>query len=122
MAAAPKSRPLSLLRSLFISYVLTGLLLLLLSFLLYKMKLSRTQIRGGVYVIYVIACLVGGLFAGKQIKSRRFLWGGLSGCLYFAVLFLLSLLFGKGIHTGISGLLLSFALCTGGGTIGGMMS
>ena len=122
MAAVPKSRPLSLLRSLFVSYILTGLLLLLLSFLLYKMKLSRTQIRGGVYVIYGISCLIGGFFTGKQIKSRRFLWGGLAGCLYFAVLFLLSLLFNKGIHTGLPGLLLSFALCAGGGTAGGMLS
>ncbi|MCI8551215.1 MAG: TIGR04086 family membrane protein [Lachnospiraceae bacterium] len=122
MASALKSRPLSLVRSLLFSYILTGILLLLLSFLLYKMKLSKDQIRIGVYAIYVLSCLFGGFLAGKQIKNRRFIWGALTGMLYFAILFVISLLLNKGLHTGIPGLLLSFALCAGSGTIGGMIS
>lgn len=122
MASIPKSKPLSLLRSLFASYVLSGILLLLLSFLLYKLKLSKNQIHTGVYAIYVLSGFFGGFLAGKQIKTRRFLWGALSGFLYFAVLLLLSLLLHRGIQTGLPGILLCFGLCTGSGTIGGMIS
>ncbi|MCI8464351.1 MAG: TIGR04086 family membrane protein [Lachnospiraceae bacterium] len=122
MASPLKSRPLSLVRSLLFSYILTGILLLILSFLLYKMKLSRSQIHMGVYVVYVLSCLFGGFLAGKQIKNRRFLWGGLTGILYFTLLFLISLLLNQGIHVEVPGLLLNFVLCAGSGTIGGMLS
>ena len=122
MASPLKNRPLSLVRSLLFSYILTGLLLFALSFLLYKMKLSRDQIRIGVYAVYVLSCLFGGFLTGKQIKNRRFLWGGLVGILYFAILFLLSLLMNQGFHTGIPGVLMNFVLCAGSGTIGGMIS
>ena len=122
MASPLKSRPLSLVRSLLFSYILTGILLFALSFLLYKMKLSRGQVRMGVYAVYVLSCLFGGFLAGKQIKPRRFVWGGLTGILYFAVLFLLSLLLNQGFTAGIPGVLLDFALCAGSGTIGGMVS
>ena len=121
MASIPKSKPLYLLRSLLLSYVLSGLLLLLLSFLLYKMKLSRDQIQAGVYIIYGLSCFFGGFLSGKQLKTRRFLWGGLSGLLYFGILLLLSLLLGKGIQSGLSRLLLSLGLCAGSGVIGGML-
>ncbi len=122
MASSLKSRPLSLVRSLLFSYVLTGILLLALSFLLYKMKLSRSQIRMGVYAVYVLSCLFGGFLAGRQVGNRRFLWGGLTGILYFALLFLLSLLLNQGFHAGIPGILLNFTLCAGSGTVGGMLS
>ena len=122
MASPLKSRPLSLVRSLLFSYILTGILLFALSFLLYKMKLSRGQVRMGVYAVYVLSCLFGGFLAGKQIKTRRFVWGGLTGILYFAVLFLLSLLLNQGFTAGIPGVLLDFVLCAGSGTIGGMVS
>lgn len=117
-----KSKPLSLLRSLFISYLLTGLLLLLLSFLLYKMKLSKNQIHMGIYAIYVAACFAGGFLAGRQLKSRRFLWGALSGFLYFSILLLLSLFFRRGIQSGTTQIIMNLFLCTGGGCVGGMVS
>lgn len=122
MASPLKSRPLSLVRSLLFSYILTGILLFTLSFLLYKMRLSREQIRMGVYAVYILSCLFGGFLAGKQLKNRRFLWGGLTGILYFGILFLLSLLLNQGLAAGISGILLNFVLCAGSGTIGGMIS
>ena len=122
MASIPKSKPLSLLRSLLLSYLLTCILLLLLSFLLYKMKLSKNQIHMGIYAIYAIACLFGGFLTGKKLKTKRFLWGALSGLLYFTVLLLLSLLLRRGIQSGTSQILTAFLLCAGGGTVGGMIS
>ena len=48
-----------LLRSLLMAYLLSGVLLLALSFALYRMKLGEQQINAAVYGIYVIACLFG---------------------------------------------------------------
>lgn len=122
MAPVSKSKPLALAFSLLISYLITGILLLLLSFLLYKLKLSRGQIQAGIYGIYALSCLAGGFFTGKKLKTRRFLWGALSGLLYFTVLLLLSLLIQKSIGAGIPQIVISFLLCAAGGTLGGMFS
>ena len=79
-----------LLRSLLMAYLLSGILLLALSFALYRLKLGEQQINVAVYGVYVIACLFGGFLAGKASLSRRFFWGMLTGILYFAVLFAVS--------------------------------
>jgi len=49
-----------LLRSLLASYLLSGVLLLILSFALYRLKLGEEQVNAAVYGVYVIACLFGG--------------------------------------------------------------
>ena len=77
------SKPKALLRSLLISYLLSGILLLVMSFALYKLKLKEAQINTAVYAVYVIACLVGGILSGKALQNRRFFWGLLTGLLYF---------------------------------------
>ncbi len=69
------SKPKALLRSLLISYLLSGILLLVMSFALYKLKLKEAQINTAVYAVYVIACLVGGILSGKALQNRRFFWG-----------------------------------------------
>ena len=116
------NKPLFLLKTLFISYLLTGILLFTLAFVLYKLRLSNTQVQTGVYLIYILSCFLGGFLAGKKIKTRRFLWGMLVGGLYFAVLFLVSSLAGRPVESGFSYLLLVLAICLAGGTSGGMLS
>ena len=92
MALSFKRRALSLVFALVLSALLSGLLLLLLSFLLYKLRFSGEYASAGVFAVYGLSCLAGGFFAGKQLKTRRFIWGGLCGLLYFALLLALSLL------------------------------
>ena len=70
-----------LLRSLLASYLLSGVLLLILSFALYRLKLGEEQVNAAVYGVYVIACLFGGFLAGKAALSSRFFWGMLTGIL-----------------------------------------
>ena len=86
-----------LFRSLFVSYLLSGILLLLLS-------------------------LAGGFLAGKGIRSRRFFWGMTNGVLYFLVLLLVSWLHSHGELADTSRLSVTLACCAAGGMIGGMMS
>jgi len=109
-------------KTLFFSYLLTGILLFALAFILYKLRLSNTQIQTGIYFIYILSCFLGGFLAGKRMKNRRFLWGMLMGALYFVVLFLVSSLAGKPMESDFTHLALVFAICLAGGTSGGMLS
>lgn len=116
------SIPKALLRSLIVSYLLSGILLLALSFALYRLKLEEAQISLAIFLVYGIACLAGGFLAGKRIASRRFFWGLLSGTLYFAVLFLVSWIMGHGAAPELSRAMTVLSCCIAGGMIGGMMS
>lgn len=116
------SKPKALLRSLLVSYLLSGILLLLLSFLLYKLKLKEEQINLAVYAVYVIACLVGGFLSGRSLQNRRFFWGLASGLLYFIVLFAISWLMKQGNALDMDRAITVLACCAAGGTAGGMMS
>lgn len=111
-----------LIRTIFITYILTAVLLLVLAFSLYQFHLMENQVNLGVNAIYIIVCLIGGILAGKAAKVRRFIWGLLTGCAYFLILLFVSFLVHKNIGSNINELLLIFAMCAGSGTIGGMIS
>lgn len=111
-----------LIRTVFITYILTAVLLLILAFSLYRFHLGENQVNMGVNGIYIAACLIGGLLAGKAAKRKRFLWGIVTGIVYFLVLAAVSLLINKGIGGGPRELLLILAMCAGSGAVGGMIS
>ena len=111
-----------LLKTLLFSYILTGILLAILAFLLYKLRLGEQAVTIAIIVIYVAATLFGGFVAGKKLKNRKFLWGLLLGTAYFVVLTLVSLVAGRGgIEMGNT-FLTTLVLCAGGGMLGGMLS
>lgn len=111
-----------LLKTLLFSYILTGILLALLAFLLFKMGLGEKAVTIAIIVIYVAATFFGGFMAGKKLKSRKFLWGLVLGAAYFLVLSALSLSVGEeGLQIGNS-FLTTLVLCAGGGMLGGMLS
>ena len=111
-----------MLRSLLISYVLSGILLAALAFALYKFRLKEGQIRIGVNAVYIITCLIGGLIMGKSIRQRRFFWGLTLGLVYFLVLLAVSFLLNKGLNGTMNQILTTMAICAASGTIGGMIS
>ncbi len=81
------SRPKAVLISLVASYLLSALLLFILAFVLYKLKLKESQIAPAVYALYAISCFAGGLLCGKALRTRRFLGAShrssvFSGALY----------------------------------------
>lgn len=110
------------LRNLLISYILTGILLVVLALALYKFQLKEGQIRLGVNAVYIITCLFGGILMGKSIRQRRFFWGLLLGLLYFMVLLAVSFLMSKGINGSMNQILTTMAICAASGTAGGMLS
>lgn len=113
---------LTILKILLAMYLLTGVLLLALSAMLYKMQLSETVVSVGIVIIYVLSGFLGGFLSGKVMKTRRFFWGMVMGGAYFLILVLGSILFQKGINMELSRFFTTLILCTASGMIGGMVS
>ena len=110
------------LSTLLIMYIVTGALLFLLAFLLYKMELEEDIVTIGIMVIYVISGLLGGIIIGKRMKTRRFLWGIVVGAAYFLVLMIGSILMNRGLTSDGLHVMMTLLMCMGAGMIGGMVS
>ncbi|MCC8081670.1 MAG: TIGR04086 family membrane protein [Lachnospiraceae bacterium] len=117
-----KSKPLIILSTLLIMYVITGLALLALALVLLKLQPEESVINIGIMAIYIISCLLGGLIAGKRIKERRFLWGVLTGAVYFLILLAGSFLLNRGISSDTVHVATTLVMCIAAGMIGGMIS
>ncbi len=111
-----------ILKSLLASYIVTAILLLGLTFVLYKFEIGENVVAAGIVAIYVLSTLVGGLFIGKIVQTRRFIWGIGLGMFYFLLLLLITLGVYRNIDTSAVELVTTGILCVGGGMIGGMIS
>lgn len=109
-----------ILKALLACYLVTGMLLLLVAFLLYRFDLSEQMVTIGIVATYVISTLAGGFLAGKIKQERKILWGLLLGVLYFLLLLFISV----GVYRTMEhqNLLTTALLCIGGGMLGGMLS
>lgn len=117
-----ETKPVWLLKSLLIGYAVTGILLLILALLLYKLDLGEQKVTMGVIVIYVIATFIGGFVMGKFVGERRFFWGLTLGIVYFALLLIVSIGVNHSLQSNGTNIVTTFLLCAGGGMIGGMVS
>lgn len=109
-------------KTLIFSYVLTGVFLALLSFMLYKFHLGEKVVTIAIILIYVAATFFAGFVTGRKMGSRKFFWGAVEGAAYFLVLVLISLVAGQeGFRSGNS-FVTTLILCAGGGMLGGMLS
>ena len=111
-----------MLKSLLCAYIVTGIMLLVLTLLLYKAGLSEENVNAGIILTYVLSTFAGGFVIGKLMGLKKFLWGLLSGALYFVLLLLMSLGVYHALQGEIMNLLTTCLLCAGGGMLGGMVS
>lgn len=111
-----------LLKCLVFSYIITGVFLMLLAFLLYKLQLQEGIVSIGIILIYIAASFFAGFVTGKKMGSRKFLWGLLMGMLYFSVLTIVSLIINRSIDDIAGNFITALGLCAGGGMLGGMLS
>ena len=109
-------------KALLCAYVMTGVILLVLTLLLYKMGLSEENVNAGIILTYVISTFSGGCVIGKLMGKRKSLWGLLAGVAYFVLLLLISLGVYHSLQGAMMNLLTTFFLCAGGGMLGGMVS
>lgn len=116
------SKALVILKALLISFIVTGMLLLLLSFLMLKLDLSNGILSGGIILTYILSCFVGGFLLGKTAEQKRFLWGLLMGGFYFLIVLFVSIL--GNTLTGIEAgrLITVLMICLFSGMLGGMVS
>ena len=109
-------------KSLLASYIVTGILLLVLTFFMYKFELNEKIVSAAIVGIYVVSTLIGGMIIGKLTKSKRYLWGMVLGIIYFVLLLLITL----GVYRTLNGdsvsIVTSLILCAGGRMTGGMIS
>lgn len=109
-------------KSLLASYIVTGILLLVLTFFMYKFELNEKIVSAAIVGIYIVSTLIGGMIIGKLTKSKRYLWGMVLGIIYFVLLLLITL----GVYRTLNGdsvsIVTSLILCAGGGMTGGMIS
>ena len=107
---------------LFIMFIISGLLLLLLALLLYRLELSEAVVKVAVIIIYIVTGMSGGILMGKKIKDKKFLWGFLAGTVYFGILFVVSLAVKGGTGIEPVKMVTTWVLCACAGTAGGMIS
>ena len=116
------SKVMWVIKSLLVSYIVTGILLLALAMALYKFELNEGIVSAAITGIYVAVTLIGGIVIGKMARVRRFIWGLGLGVGYFTLLLLITL----GVYHTLNGsgtsLLMTLILCAGGGMTGGMIS
>ena len=111
-----------MLKSLLASYIVTGLLLLGLTFLVYKFELDEQVVVAGIVAIYVVATFMGGYIIGKLTGAKKYIWGMIVGAVYFALLFLISYGVYREFNTNGISAITTALLCIVGGTLGGMLS
>lgn len=116
------SKVMTIFKDLLFAYIITGLLLLLMAFLMLKVDIANKVLSGGVIAIYVVSTFVGGFLLGKSAEHKRFLWGLGLGALYFVVLLLISVITNSFVGMEVSGLINGLMMCLMGGMLGGMVS
>lgn len=111
-----------IMKSLVISYLITGGFLLILALLLYRFQLSENVVSVSIIVIYVCASFMSGMYSGKYMEHRRFLWGALSGSAYFLILLGISMIVDQNAEHMMQEAVTVFPLCMGAGMLGGMLA
>lgn len=104
------------------AYIITGLMLLLLAFLVYQFQMGEKAVDIAILVVYVLVNFAAGFFMGKKKKVKKFLAGLGIGIAYFVILVLVSLICNHGLQDFSGNFFTTMAICAGAGTIGGMLS
>ncbi|NLL72077.1 MAG: TIGR04086 family membrane protein [Clostridiales bacterium] len=116
------SKVIYVLQGLLISYIVTALLLLLISFLMLKLELPSVVISGSINLTYIISAFVGGFFIGKKTELKKFMWGLVVGVFYFVILMMVSLIMSQAGSIQLGSLFAVFIISSLSGMLGGMIS
>ena len=117
-----ESKGIWLLKALLAGYVVTGVLLMILALLLYKIDLDEQKVTMGIIATYVISTFTGGFIMGKLVEEQRFVWGLILGVIYFLLLCAVSFAVNHQLQSNGTNLITTLLLCAGGGMLGGMVS
>lgn len=116
-----KVKVVKMVKSVVAAYIMTAIALLVLSFIMYRCKISMTGANSGILITYVLSCLVGGFIFSGCLAQRRFLGGGLLGVVYFLVAYVVSAVWNQSLADQMPGMLTAFLICIFSGMLGGMI-
>ncbi|MBQ8280913.1 MAG: TIGR04086 family membrane protein [Lachnospiraceae bacterium] len=112
----------TILQSLLFAYAMTGIFLFILAFMVYKFEWEEIHVTAGILIIYVLASLLGGRMSGKIARKNRLPAGALTGLGYFLLLVIVSCAVRGAMEMTVPYLFTTFAMCLGGGLLGGILS
>lgn len=116
-----KAKVVKMVKSVVAAYVITAVVLLVLSFIMYRCKISMTGANSGILLTYVLSCLVGGFLFSGCLAQKRYLGGGLLGVVYFLVAYVVSAVWNQSMADQMPGMLTAFLICIFSGMLGGMI-
>lgn len=116
------SMPVIMMKVLLVSYIITGILLLILAALLLKLSLTENMVSVGIIAIYIISCFTGGWIMGRAVPAKKYVWGGILGAVYFIILIVVTLLVNHSFQNEAGNMLTTFIICGGSGMVGGMFA
>ncbi|MGN0317576.1 MAG: TIGR04086 family membrane protein [Lachnospira sp.] len=117
-----KQKALGIVKTLIIGYLITFVMLLILSFLMYKLMLSDNLVTAGIIATYAVSCFVGGYVLANTVESRRVLFGALYALVYMAVLVIMSMIINKGGQLDGYDAAKTLVICLVSGIAGGFLS
>ena len=109
-------------RGLIVAYAVTGLLLAILAFAVFKLHLTESVTNLAIIAIYVIVTFLGAFVVGKRVKEKKFLWGFILGVLYIAIITAAAFAIAHTFRVPNTADITTVLLCVGGGLVGGMLS
>lgn len=111
-----------MLKAMLIAYIVTGVLIFLLSWITYKLELGDRTINAMIAVIYLLSTAMASFYLGKCRKSRAMLWGLAAGILYAAIVCILSVIISGNAANVLADGIGTILLCIGGGVLGAFIS
>lgn len=113
---------LEVIKSLVAAYIITGIALAILAFVIYKWNVNETVVNIVILAIYVLATFIGGFITGKRVQERKFIWGLVLGACYILIIYGVSMILSASLNMISTASVLAAVLCLAGGMIGGMLS
>lgn len=104
------------------AYIITGIMLMLLAFLVYQFGLGEKVVDVAIIVVYILVNFITGFLIGKKKKVKKYIAGLVAGVMYFMILVIISLICNQGLQDFSGNFFTTLAICAGAGTIGGMLS
>ncbi len=104
------------------AYVTTGVVLLILAYIMFKFDLDESVAQFAVTFVYILSSAVGALVLSKQMKKNKYIYGAVMGLIYVGIIFLVSLLVAGDGSVLADNALSTLLLCLCGGLLGGLIS
>ena len=115
-----KETVLSIIKVIFAQLVLMAVVILLASFITYKLKVSDFGYKVIVMVVYGIVTFIGGMIIGKVKNKRKFLWGALTGGIYIGMIMIVAFAIAHNGESSVVKMVPALITSLAGGMLGGM--